>query len=97
MSIKSDLNYLEETKGIIKNAIINKGQLIDDNTPFRDYADRIENISTLNLEARDVNPTTALQTITPNAPYNGLSSVNVNAVTANIDANIQVENIKARS
>ena len=94
MSIKSDLNYLEETKGIIKNAIISKGQLIDDNTPFRDYADRIENISTLNLEARDVNPTTALQVITPNAPYNGLSSVNVNAVTSNIDANIQASNIK---
>ena len=94
MSIKNDLNYLEVTKGIIKNAIINKGQNIDDNTPFREYANRIENISTLNLEARDVNPTTALQVITPNAPYNGLSSVNVNAVTSNIDVNIQADNIK---
>jgi len=46
MSIKSDLNYLEETKGLIKEAIINKGQDIEDNTPFRDYVDKIDNIST---------------------------------------------------
>lgn len=46
MSIKSDLNYLEETKGLIKEAIINKGQDIEDNTPFREYVDKIDNIST---------------------------------------------------
>lgn len=46
MSIKSDLDYLEETKGLIKEAIINKGQDIDANTPFRDYVDKIADIQT---------------------------------------------------
>ena len=45
MSIKHDLDYLEETKGLIKQAIINKGQDIDDTTPFRSYVDKINNIS----------------------------------------------------
>lgn len=46
MSIKNELDYLEETKGLIKEAIINKGQDIDDNTPFRDYVEKIDDIST---------------------------------------------------
>lgn len=45
------LNYLKETKNLIKTALINKGQTVTDTTPFRNYASLIENISTSeNLE-----------------------------------------------
>lgn len=40
------LNYLLETKSLIKEAIEYKGQAIDETDTFRDYADRIKNIST---------------------------------------------------
>ena len=50
MSIKHDLDYLEETKGLIKQAIINKGQDIDDTTPFRSYVDKINNNYINNLK-----------------------------------------------
>lgn len=41
-----------------------------------------------------LNPTTSQQIKTPTAPYNGYTSVTVNAVTSSIDSNIQPENIK---
>lgn len=45
------LNYLKETKNLIKTALINKGQIVTNNTPFRNYASLIENINTSeNLE-----------------------------------------------
>lgn len=52
MSVTANkLNYLKETKNLIKTALINKGQIVTDNTPFRNYASLIENISTSeNLE-----------------------------------------------
>ena len=40
-----NLNYLNETKQLIKSSIINKGQEIDDNDTFRSYADKINLIS----------------------------------------------------
>ena len=45
-SIEKKLAYLNETKGLIKSAIINKGQEITDETPFRDYVQKINNIET---------------------------------------------------
>lgn len=45
-SIEKKLAYLNETKGLIKSAIINKGQEITDETPFRDYVQKIDNIET---------------------------------------------------
>ncbi len=38
------LTYMLETKNQIKNALINKGSTITDNTPFREYPVLIENI-----------------------------------------------------
>ena len=40
------LQYLNETKGLIKQAIINKGQTITSNDTFRSYVDKINNITT---------------------------------------------------
>ena len=40
-----NLNYLMETKTLIKNAIINKGESISDTDPFRSYVDKINNFS----------------------------------------------------
>lgn len=45
-SIEKKLAYLNETKGLIKSAIINKGQELTNETPFRDYVQKINNIET---------------------------------------------------
>ena len=39
------LNYLDQTKTAIKDAIITKGVSVPDNTTFREYANKIEEIS----------------------------------------------------
>lgn len=46
MSLKEDLDYLEETKRLIKEAIRDKGQEITTVDTFRSYVDKIYNIST---------------------------------------------------
>lgn len=46
MSLKSKLERLLATKNAIKAAIANKGQTIDDSTPFSGYAEKIEAIET---------------------------------------------------
>ena len=46
VSIEKKLAYLNETKGLIKSAIINKGQELTNETPFRDYVQKINNIET---------------------------------------------------
>lgn len=46
------------------------------------------------LERKTVVPTTEQQIITPDANYEGLSEVTVEAVTNEIDTNIAPENIK---
>lgn len=44
MTIQNKLDYLAQTKSLIKDAIIAKGGVIDDSTPFRQYADVITNL-----------------------------------------------------
>ena len=51
-------------------------------------------LKTLNLQTKEVEPQTISQTITPDEEYGGLSEVDVAAVTADIDENIQPQNIK---
>lgn len=52
-------------------------------------------ISHANLQpSKTVTPTTSVQTVTPDAGYDGLKEVEVDKVTASIDANIQPYNIK---
>ena len=47
------------------------------------------------LQNKDVNPSTSLQTITADSPNYGLGTVTVNPVTSSIDQNIQAGNIKS--
>lgn len=56
-TIDSQLTYLEETKLLLKDAIINKGQNIQDTDTFRSYADKIDQISTLTEETADATAT----------------------------------------
>lgn len=53
--ITKQLEYLNETKSILKDAIINKGQSIEDTLPFRNYADKIQNIETGMLSQEEYN------------------------------------------
>ena len=45
-TLQDELDYLQETKGLIKEAIINKGQDITDQDSFRSYVNKIDNIET---------------------------------------------------
>lgn len=69
-TIDSQLTYLEETKLLLKDAIINKGQDIQDTDTFRSYADKIDQISTLIEETADATAT-ADTIIYPNTAYVG--------------------------
>lgn len=51
--LNTQLDYLAETKEQIKSAITNKGQEIISDTPFREYVEKINNISTLQADTAD--------------------------------------------
>lgn len=60
-TIQDKLNYLNTTKGLIKQAIIDKGQTIADTDTFRSYANKISGIksgSELNVFVQDTEPET---------------------------------------
>lgn len=48
-TLSDHLTYLEETKEQIKQALIDKGQQINDTKPFRGYVDNINNLGTAQL------------------------------------------------
>lgn len=48
-TIDAQLSYLEETKKQLQLALSEKGQPIDNNVPFRDYVDTINNLSTVKI------------------------------------------------
>lgn len=54
----------------------------------------VGNVVESNNTTTTITPTTSLQIITPDSPYNGFSSVTVDAVTNSIDENIAAGNIK---
>ena len=45
MSVADKLNYLNETKNLIKQSLIDNGAEISDTTTFREYADKINELS----------------------------------------------------
>ena len=40
--LNKQLDYLEETKNLMKQTLIDKGQPVDDNTTFREYIDNMD-------------------------------------------------------
>lgn len=78
-TISDKLTYLANVKQTIKNAIINKGQTIEDTDTFASYADKINDISTTpNLQAKSQTITSNGSTsITADSDYDGLSKVTV--------------------
>ena len=51
--LQDNLNYIGETKRLIKQAIINKGQEVSDTDTFRSYKDKIDAISTGAMSEED--------------------------------------------
>lgn len=47
VTIADRLNYLIETKRLIREAIIARGVEVPENTPFREYANKISQISSI--------------------------------------------------
>ena len=43
-SINEKINYINETKSLIKDELNNLGSEIDDETTFREYVDKIEDL-----------------------------------------------------
>lgn len=69
--LNTELEYLSETKSQIKTAITNKGQDITSATPFRDYVEKINNISTLQADTADATATNADIILNKTAYVNG--------------------------
>lgn len=48
-TIQTQLNYLKETKLQLKQSLENKGQVIDDSKPFRDYTENIDKLGSVKM------------------------------------------------
>lgn len=53
--LQDNLNYIEDTKNLIKQAIISKGQSVSDNDTFRNYKDKILAIKTGEMTEEEYN------------------------------------------
>lgn len=53
--LQDNLNYIQDTKALIKQAIINKGQTITDSDTFRSYKDKIAAIKTGEMTEQEYN------------------------------------------
>lgn len=92
--LKTQLEYLEDTKELIKAALQSKGQAVSSSDTFRSYAEKIIDITDIVAEDLTISPSTNQQIIRPTGQYNSFSSVVVNPVTASIDSNIVANNIR---
>ena len=94
MSIQTEIERLENAKSALKTSITNKGVTVDEGKKINEYSALVDSIVELKGQTKTVAPSTSEQTISPDAQYNGLTSVTVNAVTSAIDSNIVAGNIK---
>lgn len=94
MSIQTEIERLENAKSALKTSIANKGVIVDEGKKLNEYSALVDSIVELKGQTKTVVPSTSEQTISPDAQYNGLTSVTVNAVTSAIDSNIVADNIK---
>lgn len=75
---KKKLNYLDETKGLIREAIEAKGQSVADSDTFRSYADKIRAIETASDPVLENLNVTENGNYTPPDGVDGFGSVSVN-------------------
>lgn len=94
MSIQTEIERLENAKSALKTSITNKGVAVDEEKKINEYSALVDSIVELKGQTKTVTPSTSEQAISPDAQYNGLTSVTVNAVTSAIDSNIVADNIK---
>ena len=82
-TINEQLDLLENTKTNIKQVLINKGQDIDDSTPFSVYADEINNL----IDTRDADATVNNIEIGKTAYVNGQKIEGILSLGTSIEAN----------
>ena len=54
-SITEKIDYLKETKGLLKEVILKHGGLVDDTTPFREYITIIDELLTNSKQSKNSN------------------------------------------
>lgn len=82
-TINEQLALLENTKSEIKQTLINKGQDIDDSTPFSVYADEINNL----IDTSDADATVSDIEIGKTAYVNGQKIEGILSLGTSIEAN----------
>lgn len=89
--IRTNAGMCAKNTLIAEGAGLTSDKLVEGNTVLGVEGTAIE----LKGQTKSITPTINLQTITPDENYNGLTSVEVSAVTSDIDENIKAENIKS--
>lgn len=92
--LNSQLEYLNETKLQLKQAITDKGQSISDADTFRSYVSKVSNISTLATETADADATADDIAAGKTAYINGEKVVGNAIIGKDVsDATVQSENL----